>query len=527
MSKGSLAIVLHAHLPYVRHPEHEYFLEENWLFEAITDTYLPLLEMMDRLRGDGVEYRLTMTLTPTLVSMLEDPLLRGRYLRHLGRTIELAEKEIERTKGDAELNRLAHFYREKLARSRSSFEDIYPNGLAAAFRSHQDAGHLEIITCGATHGFLPLMAGNEPARRAQIEIAVQHYRGVFGRSPRGIWLPECGYDTGVDSILADHGLRFFITETHGILNSRPRPRFGVFAPIACPSRVVAFGRDPESSRQVWSAEVGYPGDPWYREYYRDVGFDLDFDYVRPYIHPDGIRIGTGIKYHRITGSGVQRELYDPERARERADVHAGNFVFNRVAQIDHLRRAMSREPVVVAPYDAELFGHWWYEGPIFLEYVLRKSIYDQDSYRLTTLSEYLERNPEVQIATPSPSSWGDKGYSEVWLNEKNDWIYFHLHSAAGRMVELARENPEPDALTRRALDQCARELLLAQSSDWAFIMNSGKMTPYAHKRTVDHVDRFNRIHDQVRGCCVDESMLIEVERRDMIFPDIDYRVYAS
>jgi 1,4-alpha-glucan branching enzyme len=524
---GFVALHLHAHLPWVRHPEYEDFLEEDWLYEAIGETYLPLLKIFDRLTDEGIPFRVSITLTPPLVAMLRDELLMTRYARRLDTLCELAEKEVHRTRGDAAFHGLALHYQQEFRELRQLFDGRYRRDLVSAFRRLEEAGRLEIVTCAATHGFLPLMQHHPEAVRAQIQVAVAHHRRHLGRDPAGIWLPECGYYPGLDALLAEAGIRYFFLDTHGVLDATPRPRHGVFAPIFTPTGPAAFGRDPESSMQVWSAESGYPGDPDYREFYRDVGWDLDYEYVKPYIQPTGQRKNVGIKYHRITGRTAHKEPYDPARARERAAAHAGNFLFNRERQIEHVASRMGGvPPIVVSPYDAELYGHWWYEGPLFLDTLVRKVAFDQRVFRLATPGDYLKENPEQQLATPPLCSWGAGGYAGVWLDGANDWVYRHLDTAAERMIALARDLREPDALTRRALNQAARELLLAQSSDWAFIMKTGTMVDYAVRRTREHVLRFSRLHDQLRAGQLDRGWLEHVEATDNIFPEIDYRVYA-
>jgi len=527
MEKGYLALVLHAHLPYVRHPEYEDFLEEDWLYEAITETYLPLLKIFESLVSDGVDFRITMSITPTLASMLADPLLQERYLNHVDKLIDLTYKELERTRWQPEFQELAKMYNHQFIEARSIFVNKYGKNLINAFKKFQDMGKLEIITCAATHGYLPLMEINPNAVRAQIRVAAAHYEKLFGRRPRGIWLPECGYQPGHDDILKEEGIRYFLVDTHGILHGTPRPKYGVFAPIYCKSGVAAFGRDMESSKAVWSAVEGYPGDYNYREFYRDVGFDLDYDYVRPYIHTDGTRIQTGIKYFRITGNVdlAFKQPYVRKWAIDKAAQQAGNFMFNREKQIEHLYDYLGKKPIIISPYDAELFGHWWYEGPEWLNFLIRKIHYDQKTIKLTTPSEYLDWFPRNQVVTPSMSSWGWKGYSEVWLEGSNDWIYRHLHKAADRMVELAQSYPNANGLTQRALNQAARELLLAQSSDWAFIFKTGTCTPYAFKRTRDHIEHFTKLYDSIKSNSIYEPWLNEIEYKDNIFPDIDYRVY--
>ncbi len=525
MAQGYLALVLHAHLPFVRHPEYNEFLEEDWLFQAITETYIPLLQVYEGLVKDGVPFKITMSLTPSLLSMLSDPLLQARYLRFLDRSLELAHQEVARTRNQPEFHPLAKMYQEKLRAAWDLFCNQYHNNLIEAFKKFQDLGCLELITCAATHGYLPLMV-NPHAVRAQIQVGVQTHIEHLGRPPSGIWLPECAYEPGLEKHLREAGLRYFFLDNHGLLHATPRPKYGVHAPLYCPNGMAVFGRDKETSQQVWSAETGYPGDYDYRDFYRDIGFDLDYDTIRPFIASTGDRKMTGFKYYRITGKDDNKEPYHPGRAMDKAAQHAGHFMFNREKQIEHLAGLMDRPPIVVAPYDAELFGHWWWEGPQWIDYLMRKTAYDQNVFELITPSEYLERFPKNQVATPSASSWGYKGFHEHWMDEKNDWVYRHLHKAANRMVELAQKHKHALGLERRALNQAARELLLAQSSDWAFIMFAGTMVEYAVKRTKDHLHRFNRLYDEIQRGAIDELWLTDIESKDNLFPNINYRVYA-
>lgn len=526
MAKGYLALVLHAHLPFIRHPEHESFLEENWLFEAITDTYIPLINVFERLVNDGVDFRITVSLSPTLICMLKDELLVSRYLEHLDKMIRLADMEIERTRGDEKINALAVMYSDRFKNARHVFSEKYGNDLTAAFKRFQDLGKVEVITCCATHGFLPLMDIYRPAVKAQVKVAADVYKNVFGRLPKGMWLPECAYQPGHDEALAECGIKYFFVETHGIVFGSPRPKYGVHSPYLCKSGTAVFGRDMESSKAVWSAKEGYPGDYNYREYYRDIGFDLDYNYIKPFINGCGTRINVGIKYHKITGASDHKDIYDRRAAMEAAASHAGNFMFNREKQVEHLAGIMDRAPIIVSPYDAELFGHWWFEGPEWLEYLLRKMHFDQDTVKTIAPSEYLDLYDRYQVFTPAMSTWGYKGYNEVWLDGCNDWIYKHLHKAAELMINAATDYRDTSELEERVLNQMARELLLAQSSDWAFIMKTGTFVEYAIKRTRDHVGRFLTLHEQLRNGNVDMGLLQDAERKNNVFSNIDYGVYA-
>lgn len=527
--KGHIALVLHHHLPYIRHPEHPFHLEERWLYEAITETYLPLIGAWRRLEADGVPFVFTASMTPPLVNMLRDELLRGRYAEHMASLRRLADSEVERTAADPQANAVARYYRDHFAQLDALWQRI-DGDVVGEYRRLMEAGHLSIITCTATHGFLPLMNADRGAMRAQIEIACASHARHFGKRPDGIWLAECGYVPGVDRLLKEAGLRYFFVDTHGIQHADAAPVYGVYAPLLCPdTEVAAFARDPESSKQVWSSHEGYPGDASYREYYRDIGFDLPMDYIRPFIHPDGIRLNTGLKYHRITGKTDHKAIYDPAKAKAQAAVHAANFMFNRQGQIGYLSERMDRPPMVVSPYDAELFGHWWYEGPWFLEALARCVHRDQSDIALGSPAQYLRDNPTNQISRPGFSSWGGGGYASFWCNETNDWIYRHLHDAAAKMGELANRfaQAERSDLQTRALNQAARELLLAQASDWAFIMKTGTMVEYAVKRTREHLWAFHLLFADLMEGDIDANWLAGREDHWRIFPEIDFRVYAN
>lgn len=524
MPTGYLMLVLHAHLPFIRHPEEPVFLEEGWLFEAITETYIPLLERFDRMHRDGIPARVTMTWSPPLCEMLADPLLQSRYRHHLERTLELAERE-SYWKRDTPYHEAALMYRDH---HRYCLEqcDRWGGNILGWVRDLADRGVLEPITCGATHGFLPLMA-TDSARRAQIAVACGNFRKHFGRDPKGIWLPECGYTPGLERLLGEAGLRYFFVDSHGIYFGTPRPRYGVYAPVYCPGGVAAFGRDPESSRQVWAAEVGYPGDPLYREFYRDLGYDGDYEYIRPFLHPDGVRRNLGLKYHAVTGKVQLHEKapYRPGEAFGRAIAHGHDFADKRRDQCANLKGLLGRTPLIVSPYDAELFGHWWYEGPQFVESALR-ACHADGAVRAVTGSEYLDAMPINQVVTPSASSWGDNGYNGVWLNPSNDWVYRHLHAAEERMQRAAREHYAATGLRRRTLNQMARELLLAQSSDWAFILTTDTSPAYAIRRVRDHIGRFTGLWEQLVQDRVNAYDLGEIEYRDTAFQEIDFRVFA-
>ena len=555
--KGYVSFVLHAHLPFIHHPESDDYLEESWLYEAISETYLPLLKYFKMLVDEKVNFRITMSMTPPLLSMLDSKLLQQKYIKYLENLIELSEKEIKRTTFNQKMNNLSHYYFERYSEDLRLYRDVFNCDIISQFKHFQDIGVLEIITCGATHGYFPILYVNEKTVRAQIAVGVQTYERFFGRKPRGIWLPECGYVPEADKYLREFGLDYAIVESHGVLYANPTPIYGTLAPIVSPDGFTVFGRDMESSRQVWSSINGYPGDFNYRDFYKDIGYETDYEYIKPYIAHNGVRVHTGIKYHRITGKTDNKDIYDIGWAKDSAEKQAGHFLNSRTNQIENASKYMDKPPIVLCPYDAELYGHWWYEGPYWLYILFKKIYYDECNFELITPSEYIDKYPLIQQCTPCRSSWGANGYSEVWLNPSNDYAHKHLHKAGDRMCELAYnfrnvksdlDNLEQEIselrknkknvtkitstkkykdlkLQLRALNQAARELLLLQSSDWLFIITNNTMVDYAHRRIKDHTGRFTRLYNELNSGKIDKKFLEEIELKDAIFPDIDYRIY--
>lgn len=529
MNRGYLCIVLHAHLPYVHHPEHDRFFEENWLFEAITECYLPLIEVLERLERDAVPCRLTLSLSPTLITMLHDSMLQQRCVRYLEQRLELAERECRRTKAEPPFHALANYYRNAFASALDRYQHRYRSDLLAAFAHHARSGRLELITTAATHGFLPLLNVSEAAVINQIETGIACFQQQFGFAPAGFWLPECAYYPGVEHHLQRAGIRYFFVDSHGLVNAEPSPHQGVYAPIDCGNGLIAMARDPACSQQVWSADQGYPGDGAYREYYRDIGFDLPLADVGAYVLEDGTRINTGIKYYRVTGPTNDKALYEPDKAQERARQHALDFIDKRRRQMDILQSLTDALPLIVAPYDAELFGHWWFEGPIWLESMLRLAAQADSPVETISGSDYLEQHPHHAVARMQQSTWGDQGYSDYWLNASNDWIYPLLHKASAEMEKLVTDinGRSLSPIQERALNQALRSLLLAQASDWPFILRSGTTVEYAKQRIVDNLARFNYLHTAIRKNRIDERYLSALEIMDDIFPDINFRRFRS
>jgi 1,4-alpha-glucan branching enzyme len=510
---GFLIFFLHAHLPYVRHPEYEYSLEENWLFEALWETYIPLLYSIERLADEGINPQITLSMSPPLIEMLNDELLKKRFVRHIENLIDLSASEIERTNGTP-FEPVASMYHERFKQAKQLYIERYERDIASAFGRLQDKGLIEIAATAATHAFLPAFEKYPDAVKRQIHIGIETYIRNFKREPAGFWLPECGYFRGLDSFLKDAGIKYFFLESHGIIHGRPRPKCSVYKPVLSPSGLTVFGRDFKSARQVWCAWRGYPGDPHYRDFYRDIGFDLPLDYTGKFTHFRDIKTATGIKYHRVTGRTGDKLPYDRAAALERAEEHAGHFIRETASHLKRLS-GFCDSPVIFSAFDAELFGHWWFEGVEWLEFVLRNI---PGTFKTITPGGYLFKslasNSDFEKINPAQSSWGEGGYGQLWIGKKSHRIYRHLHKTIERMRDLRIKT---DPLLRRAVNQAEREALLSQASDWAFLIEKERAAEYAENRIMEHIGRFNELYSTTMSGATDEKPLRELEEADNIF----------
>ncbi|MGH7548863.1 MAG: 1,4-alpha-glucan branching protein domain-containing protein [Gemmatimonadales bacterium] len=534
-------LALHSHLPYVLH-HGRWPHGSDWLCEAALDSYLPLLEKLQGLAQEGTPAPVTIGFTPVLANQLAS----ADFARELEaffdqREAACAEARTElAATGDTELPPLVEFWKARLRRLRNLFHAI-DRDILAAFRRLQDAGNLEIIGSAATHGYLPLL-GRDESVRLQLAVGRNEHRRLFGRDPVGCWLPECAYRPragrrrGIEEHLAAAGFRYFFADAHLAQAGEPLGTYGevplgaerfdverhetLGKPATRPSRspyraykvtpprakqsVVALVRDPRSSMQVWSRHQGYPGDEWYLEFHK-------------------IRWPGGLKLWRVTGPNVDlgaKRAYEPAAALGRAADHARHFA-HLVAGIAAETAARETDAgVVVAPFDTELFGHWWFEGVDFLAAVYRE-LRHHPGVRPVTASRHVGDHPAGVALRLAEGSWGVNGDHTMWLNDRTAWTWPRL-----RALEDAFWKAAPAALAspgaRPVLAQAARELLLAQASDWQFMISTGAVPDYAERRFKLHCEDAERLVAALtpgRGA-PDVGRLEELSRRDEVFPDI-------
>lgn len=548
MIRGYFTFVLHSHLPYVRH-NGRWPHGEQMIYEALVETYLPLLSALDSVRSEGLQPRLTLGLTPILLEQIADPDVANGFRLFLEERIDAARADRDRfrARGAAGLETLASFYLDWYADVQRVFQEDYRGNVVGAFRRLQEDGTLEVITSAATHAYLPLVA-RDSSITAQLSVGTRTTDRHFRRRPQGAWLPECGYRPGVagrrglDDFLGELGIRYFFADSWMVAGANParepfltpsgpaaedavlataasnrseaRPAREVLRPYLVEgSGVAVYGREPRTSLRVWSAAHGYPAHGAYREFHRR-------DEV------------SGLAYWRVTGAEVamgDKDLYDPGQAREQVARDADDFCWLVHELVDQYAREHQQPGLIVSAYDTELFGHWWFEGIEWLKAVLRR-LARSESVGLTTAGAYLDHYPPTEAISLPEGSWATGGSHATWLNERTSWLWERSHAAEAQMERLVAQYPDARGWRRAALNQAARELLLLQASDWPFLITTGQAPEYATERFQQHEARFEQLVALAEGIGFGEAeqQLFEtLSRLDNPFPDLDYRVFAA
>lgn len=511
---GAFTFVLHTHLPYARRAG-VWPHGEEWLHEAAADTYLPMLDVLERLAAEGIDTGVTLGLTPILLEQLTDSEIRDHFRGFLAAKRQGAEDDaaLFHRRGEDGLADLAAAQRDHFGWLQDQFDARHAGNLVPSFRRLSESGAIETLTSAATHGYLPLLARDE-AIRLQLRAGIAAHRRHLGAWDGGLWLPECAYRPGLEHHMADAGVRSFLTESDMLERRDSRALLGASDAVPATtmrpydvsgSGVAVVGRNRTASRQVWGAHDGYPGDFDYREFHKR-------------------HTQTGLHYWRITGAGVpldNKEPYDPRRASQRARIQAGHFTDLVVGLLRRFRDQTGEYGLVAAVFDTELFGHWWAEGIEWLEQVLRQMSSRQE-VEVTTVGRYLDRHPPDRVIDLPEGSWGDGGDHRVWDNPNNHWMWPILHAAEHRMARVAGEAPRESLVMKQA----ARELLLLQSSDWPFLITTGQAAEYADQRFREHAARFDRLLDGVEAGSPDEALAKSLYEQDKVFPDLEVGWFA-
>lgn len=557
---GAFTFVLHSHLPYARMAG-RWPHGEEWIHEAASETYIPLLNALYDLKAEGVTYGLTVGLTPILVEQLADADVIDHLDEYLDEKIAAAKADIDRFEeaNEPHMAFLATYYTDFFETIKQSLDERYDRDIVGAFKALQEEGLIEIITCAATHGYLPLL-GRDSSIVGQLTTGIEAYKRHFGRPPCAIWLPECAYRPayflpdgsvrpGIEAFLHKQGIGLFFSETHTIEGGQPvgvaagdaigpygevKRRYVVPVQQAIPRReastfkayyvsdtaagkgaeqhsgVCVIGRDNRTGMQVWSAEWGYPGDYDYREFHKK----------------DGV---SGMQYWRVSGSKVDlgfKDEYHPDWAKYKVGEHARHFAWLASDRLQQYHQDTGEFGLIASNYDTELFGHWWFEGIDWIKQVL-KHLANDPAVELICASDFIEKYPPKEVLHIPESSWGMGGNHWTWDNHDTHWMWGPIHGSELRMEKLVEQYPDPDADETAVLNQAARELLLLQSSDWPFLVTTGQAREYAIRRFTRHVERFEALARSLENGQADRVLADELFEVDKVFPDIDFRWFKA
>ena len=558
MPIGRFLLCLHSHMPYVlSHGKSPH--GTDWINESAAECYLPLLHALDRLEQHGVKPRWTVNMTPILAEQLEDETFKADFEGYCLAKVESARSDLRRFErdGDLHMQGLAGMWDRFFSRALDQFQNRWGRSIISGFRHFQESGSIEVITCGATHGYLPLL-GTDESCQAQVKIGVETYKKHFGQQPRGIWLPECAYRPsydwkspvgenetswprkGVEEYLEENGIEYFFVDSHMIRGGQPLGTYAAnfpqlaemfarsakwFTPpeefrseyehYALPNGVTCMARDPETTVKVWSGEHGYPGDPFYLEFHKQL-------------YPGRHRYWRISENKRDLGA---KQPYQPWTSYENIVNHAEDMVRTLKGTLAHYRGLSDRPGTIIAMYDTELFGHWWWEGPEFL-FELGLRLDKDPDIECVSGGELVDLEPPRAMIHLPEGSWGEGGYHYIWLNDGNHWTWEKLYPAQRRMRVLARDCTEGLAL--EIATQAGRELLLAEASDWQFLISTFSARDYAEIRFADHIDRFHRLADlaeaAVHGATLSEqdaAFLADCRLKDAPFADLDISVWAK
>ena len=528
-SRYAISFVLDAHVPFVKEYRKDDDLsqagEEGRFFEYVSETLLPLLGVLERLENDHVPFCIGLAVSPVLMFLLGDEHLQNKFMLYTDKQIEFGKQELERTAEDPEMNKLARMYYLGLMDKKTAYTERYNRNILKAFDSFRRRGKVEIMASSATNAFLPFISHNAETLQAQMEIPASGYRRYFGNVPQGFWLPALGWTGAIEPYLRAYNYTYTIVDSHGLLYGKPLPEKGSFFPVKTQNGTFILARDFYAVRDIEKMS----NDEIYMNIDRDVGYDLPPEIVSPFLSAEGERHKTGYKYwarvYDHSGNNADT-VYDIKSASDKVTEHAKLFLENTVARLEEASKHMEEAPISLYANSAGCFGNLWHEGPQFIETLFRLAQGFRD-LQFVTPSSYIfsQKLNSLQVVEPEFSSWGVNGYAETWLDTSSDWIYRHLIRSMERMTELAERFPDDSGLKERALNQAAREILLAQSSDWPSLLHRQESTEFARNNAENALRNFTTIYEALGSNYISTEWLTTLERRHNIFPNINYRVF--
>lgn len=517
MSKKSLVITIVGHQCFIRHLEGEDISKNELLFTAISETYLPLLNMFANLEADGVPFHANMVLSPTLCNMLADPVIQQQYIEWLDKIIALGEAEADRYEKNSVQYKYAIVNQEKAKQNKRDFQETLNQDILSKFAYYAKRGDLELLATAATYSFLPHYRDMPEAVQAQIEMGLHSHKSFFGIAPDGFWLPYLGYYPGIEAIIRSYGFNYTILETHGVLFGNPEPENGIFSPVRTRNSLAIFARDSDKYNTMME-------NPLYRNQEKDIGFESSTEYLSNFLGDIPTRVATGYKYW---SKESEDSLYNKELALNEVKKDAKNFLDKKA---EKLAKAAELKPntdiSLVCSFDALDFGSNWHEGVDWLEQVFRQAA-SRDDISITTCGKLVDNHFLFPKIEPFPSAMSGTGYGEDLLSNSNAWMLRYVRKACDRMIDLAARFSDDTGLKARSLNLAAKEILLAQAGDWPQFINDGNMPDYAEKRFKESISAFTTVFDSLGANSISTEWLTRMEKQHPVFPDINYHIFSQ
>lgn len=527
--KAYVNLVLNAHLPYIRQVENEDSFEEDWYYEAVVESYLPIVRSLKELDRRNVPFKITLVLSPSLIEMMKDSLLNERLLKYIQKHIELGNKEVARLANEPELLENAKSILQEYKTAKRELTLRYRSVLDAFLSLPTDK--VEFISTAATHSLLPLYTSRPCFLNSSFAVSDKVHYDTFKKKTEGVWLPNGGYFPELDRYIKRNMLKteyFFVPANSFALSSSFIER-SAYAPIKTKSGLYAFALDASLQDKVTSPILGYPGDDDYREFYRDIGYDLPFSYIGDYVHHSENRGFTGYKYYAVSGKRETKEIYNKEKAYAKAQLHAEDFVKTLEEKADRVNSVVQDiPPIFNIAFDAELLGHWWKEGPLWLSKVI--SIINKSKIlSFTNSKDYIRENAsKIKDGELAYSYLSNGTYAYPYMDGDNNSLVRLIYGAIDTVEDLSKRfKNETNPIKRRYVAMAVKNVLLLSASDWPFILHNRTCPNYARSRIREHLSNIDKVVSLLSGGKIETSWLVKAEKEYPLFEGLDFTTFSE
>ena len=526
MSNKKLALIIEADQGFIRNTEKDsnFTAENNILFTGLTETYIPLLNMFRRLEEENISFKMGLVMSPALCFLLDDAQIQKQYIDHLDALTALGNSELKRCKGSS-LEALAAEHLAKIEQTKIDFTETYGQNILAAFKEYADKGFVELIPTAATYAYLPHFEDFPEAINAQVETGIYSHRHFFGETGEGFWLPYQAWSKGFEWTLRSYGANYTVVDARSILFAKDRPDTGIYAPLRTRTSLVVFGLDPDCPKEL-TGDDGFAQNDVYRSQRHDIGYELKQDQVSAFFQKNDTRIETGFKYWSNESDDDDLVAYNRELASKQTIEDAISFYESKLEKLDAASEYIKDDnAVLVCAIPADILGQKWHEGIQWLENVIRCTASKQ-GFDLSLCKDLIEKQFSLPKSNLYPCSSNGLGYGEDLLDNSNSWMMRYVRKATERMIDLTERFPAEDSLKERLLNMAAKQVLLAQSGEWAMMLHDSILTEYVEEQFKNEIISFTKVFDALASNTVSTEWLTGCEKKSPLFPWLNYRVYC-